>query len=83
MKENDLPAHKASLHLSHNEHLGIYEPIADALADLDDHDITPEDRAECLRTNSLWILHWYPETPVGFCRVAAATLERVLERVQS
>jgi hypothetical protein len=41
--------------------------------------ITPEDRAECLRTDSLWVLQWYPNTPIGFYRVAGPTLERVLE----
>jgi hypothetical protein len=27
----------------------------------------------------VWILHWYPDTPVAFCSIAGATLASCLE----
>jgi hypothetical protein len=42
-------------------------------------DMTPQDKAEILEKEEIWTVQWYPNTPVGFCIVAAATLERALE----
>lgn len=42
-------------------------------------DILPEDKAAILTTGEMWEIRWYPDTPVGYCTVAAATLERALE----
>lgn len=77
------PEHKCGLHLTHNEHKDVYEKLEEKLQDDYYKDMTPEDRAECLRTDSLWTLHWYPNTPVGFIVVHGPTLERVLELAAS
>lgn len=82
-----LPKHICATIL-HNPHAGNYEPVATWLEynanPTDDAlcwcDITDADRAEILRTGELWTIQWYPDTPVGFCAVGAATFERALER---
>ena len=70
---NWLPPHKCGLHLSHNEHRDVYETIHD-FYDADDF-ISPEEWHEAVAKDSVWVLHWYPETPIGFIRIAASTLE--------
>jgi hypothetical protein len=70
---NWLPPHKCGLHLSHNEHRDVYESIHD-FYDADDF-ISPEEWHEAVAKDSVWVLHWYPETPIGFIRIAASTLE--------
>jgi hypothetical protein len=72
---NWLPKHSCGLHLSHNEHMDVYESIEEFY----DHEdfISPEEWHKAVAQNSVWVLHWYPVTPVGFHRVAAATLEAI------
>jgi hypothetical protein len=70
---NWLPPHKCGRHLSHNEHRDVYETIHD-FYDPDDF-ISPEEWHEAVAKDSVWVLHWYPETPIGFIRIAASTLE--------
>lgn len=74
------PEHKCGLFLSHNEHRDYYETLSDFI---ENHDLTddfesPEAMAKSIETDELWELQWYPDTPVGFIRVAAPTLEDVL-----
>jgi len=75
------PEHKCGLFLTHNEHRDYYQKLEEYMEERSDllKEMTEEDRAECIRTDSLWTLQWYPDTPVGFCHVAGPTLERVLE----
>ena len=37
--------------------------------------VSDEERERAIRENSVWTIHWYPETPVGFCCVGASTFE--------
>lgn len=69
--------------IEHNPHAAYYETVAQYLADWNGDEITPEDMIECVRTGELWTLQWYPVTPIGFCRVAGPTLERVLQRASA
>jgi hypothetical protein len=71
-----LPKH-VTLNISHQPHLAVYETVEEWLS-TDFADVTPEDRAEMLTTGEVWVVQWYPDTPVGFCAVAAASLERAL-----
>lgn len=75
------PPHKASLHLNHNQHKAYYESVEDyilsANARFDFR--SEEERQACIATNEIWELQWYPETPIGFCCIAAPTLEALLE----
>jgi hypothetical protein len=39
----------------------------------------PAEMEKAISEDSLWTLQWYPDTSVGFYRVAASTLEKCLE----
>ena len=85
MIENRLPAHKAALYLTHNDHLSVYETAEQWWADRVRHNgdeddwVSREEKAKALESNEVWELRWYPDTPVGFCIRLASTLEAVLE----
>jgi hypothetical protein len=77
-----LPAHAAGLSLTHNEHKNVYQTVAEALEherpgkecdELYDF-VTAVERQKAIETNEMWELHWYPNTPVGFNRIRAASL---------
>ena len=81
-----LPDHKAGLYLSHQEHKTSYEPVEEYLDFLDDAPEdweSPEAREEAIRTDSLWSLQWYPDTPVGFRQIHAPTLEGLLRYAEA
>ena len=74
------PAHAAGMILEHNPHHSVYESVDEYFGDTPLLDrVSKEIRDECVRSDSIWTLQWYPSTPVGFNFVAAATLERVLK----
>jgi hypothetical protein len=68
------PAHKCSLTIEHNGYRDYYETIADAVEELEGYWVSPEERERALSTGEVWTIQWYPDTPVGFHRVAASTL---------
>ena len=82
------PEYKVSLTITHNEHKTTYEPLAQYLEDLasfqskeafDAHQwISRADFDAAIEADSLWEIHWYPETPVGSCTVYGSTLENAL-----
>tara|TARA_R110001583_G_scaffold34551_2_gene115900 strand:+ start:4189 stop:4455 length:267 start_codon:yes stop_codon:yes gene_type:complete len=73
------PAHKAGLSLEHNQHKTLYEKPEDWIADNEWCDWESEEaKQQAIDTGEIWTLQWYPETPVGFCAVAAPTLEELL-----
>jgi hypothetical protein len=75
------PAHKASMHLTHNDHLSVYETVKDRIERnswYEDGWVSEEQKAKAIETNELWELQWYPETPVGFCKLFAADLDVLL-----
>ena len=78
MTPNSFPPHKGALYLTHNEYKSYYQNIKDAVASLDCW-ASAEERRNSLDTGEIWELQWYPDTPVGFQKVAASTLEAVLE----
>jgi hypothetical protein len=81
--ENELPVHKCGLILAHNEYKNCYQTLEDYLKYFDKEDeLTPEELMECLRTDSYWSLHWYPDNPVGFNTASAPTLEGVLHKAK-
>jgi hypothetical protein len=82
MTDLKFPIHKASLHLTHNEHLAYYQTVADRIND-SDHGYTdwvsPEQKQKAIDTNDCWTLQWYPNTPVGFNILSAADLDVLLQ----
>ncbi len=77
------PKHEAGLHLTHNEFKVYYQTIEQAIAEAESYDhfdfVSPEQRAKAIETDSLWVLHWYPNTPVGFNAMAAADFETLMD----
>lgn len=80
-----LPAHKCGLFLTHNEHRDYYEDLEKFIYNnrIDDDFASPEAMQRAIDTDECWTLQWYPETPVGFCRVAAPTLEELLAMAEA
>ena len=76
---NWLPKHKCGLYLTHNEHKDFYESAEEWIADrqFEDDFVSPEEMQKAIQEDSIWRLQWYPETPVGFYSVAAASLEAI------
>lgn len=76
------PPHKASLSLEHNDHKSCYETVEQWDLGFGDHPfyewVSPEQRQKAIDTDSVWTLQWYPDTPVGFCALAAADLDVLL-----
>lgn len=77
----ELPEHKCGLHLEHNVNRDYYQSVADYIDDYPDLYNWPseDEKRAAIESNELWTLQWYPETPIGFYAVAAATLETLLE----
>lgn len=41
--------------------------------------VSEDSRERAIATNRMWVLHWYPNTPVGSHDVAAATLSEIVD----
>tara|TARA_Y100000034_G_C6833073_1_gene376208 strand:+ start:921 stop:1187 length:267 start_codon:yes stop_codon:yes gene_type:complete len=77
-----LPAHKAGLSLEHNQHKNVYEKAAQWIEENEWCDWeNDEAKQKAIDTDEIWTLQWYPETPVGFCAVAAPTLADLIRIV--
>jgi hypothetical protein len=81
------PPHKCGLFLTHTEHRDYYESAAEWIAQketlMDGAEGLWKDaeaRQRAIDTDEVWVLQWYPETPVGFNIVLAPTLEELLAR---
>lgn len=73
------PKHKCGLHLTHNEHRDYYTKIENYVTE-DHADAFKDDdaKARSVATDEIWELQWYPNTPIGFMKVSAPTLDEVL-----
>lgn len=40
--------------------------------------VSPEEREKALATNSVWSLHWYPNTPIGFNELLASSFSALI-----
>lgn len=76
------PKHKCGLTLEHNPHKTYYERIEDYIEqrDLVEDFETSDQLQRALNTDELWVLQWFPRTPVGSYVVAAPTLDECLAR---
>jgi hypothetical protein len=73
-----LPRH-INLIIEHQPHVVNYQTVEEWLADNGGEECDSDDRARMIDTGEVWYVQWYPDTPVGFLRAAAATLDRALE----
>jgi hypothetical protein len=66
-----------SFSIEYNEHKNYYETVEQCYDDKKDDFV---DWDECVRTNTVYELHVYPRTPIGFYVVYASTLEKAIEK---
>ena len=77
----EFPKHLA-LYMTHNDHKTNYESVEVYLMDMvDDYQDLFENLGalqQAIDTDEIWDIQWYPDTPVGFYRILAPTLEDAL-----
>lgn len=83
ISESIFPSHKASLHLTHNQHKNYYETLleyteGDRQSNSKLDWISDEQRSKAIENDSLWELQWYPNNPVGSYKLLACDLEVLL-----
>lgn len=78
----EFPTHAASMSLEHNHHKSGYQTVEEYLKSPANEDLfdweSPEHKQRAIDTNEIWVLQWYPITPIGFNCVAAPTLGECL-----
>lgn len=82
--EQKFPKHKCGLYLTHNEYKDYYQTIEQAIEEQDARNtewVTPTERQKAIETGSIWVLQWYPDTPIGFFTAAASDLDVLLFEV--
>jgi hypothetical protein len=47
----------------------------------DEEWVSPEEKQRAIANNSMWTLQWYPDTPIGFQRLAASSLAVMLAAI--
>lgn len=78
---NWLPKYKCALYLSHNDHKSVYQDI-DTNYDIRDF-ISPEEYEKAIAEDSVWLLQWYPHTPVGSTTLLASSLEALQKHLEN
>lgn len=81
---NALPAHKAGLHLAHNNHIANGTTVAQDVAQgfiAEGEWVSPEEKMKAVETNEMWSIWWYPEDPLSFRCYYASTLEALMQKV--
>ncbi len=78
-----LPKYDAGLHIERNPGRGSYQTVAEWLESSEREPDFTDDyaRQRAIDTNDVWVMQWYPSTPVGFQQAAAPTLGELLEFV--
>jgi hypothetical protein len=77
-----LPKHAAGLHITHNDHKNVYYTIEDHYGYIDDREwVSPEEKLKAIELDSVWELHWYPDTPIGSYKVVASSLEAIQKHI--
>ena len=72
------PDHKCGLYLTHNEHRDVYEKLDEWIESDKSNWESEAQKQRAIDTDECWVLQWYPNTPIGFFRIAAPTLEDLL-----
>lgn len=83
-KMEDLFPKHIELHLQHNPHVASYHTVQKELERNpgyygdDDSWVSESQKLKAFETQSFWLMHWYPTTPVGFNIMMACDLEELL-----
>lgn len=81
----NLPNYDVALFIEHNSHKTDYKSFSEEVKDLNldaDDFISEEDMHKCIDDDNAWMVHWYPDTPVGFFRVYGSSLEAILDFIK-
>ncbi|MCP4677701.1 MAG: hypothetical protein GY854_19730 [Deltaproteobacteria bacterium] len=79
-----MPPHAGGLQLGHNPHKASYETVERYEQGIEYFDwISEEERKAAIETDSIWVLQWYPKTPIGFLCIAASSLEAIIKYLES
>lgn len=78
------PEHECGLSLEHNPHKNYYQSVQQYVDDYERMGcefewVSETERLESIAKGELWVLQWYPNTPIGFNRLAACNLDKLLE----
>ena len=82
---------KGEVHVTFNPHTVDYCTVEEYLRGIcdDDRDYGPnhenipaETRDAMVEANRIVEVQWYPDTPIGFCRVYGPSLEHCLARIE-
>lgn len=72
----------SSLTLSFNDHACNYVTVKEAVESncMLEHGtwVSDEEKRRAIESNSLWSLHWYPDTPIGCYDLMGSSLESVV-----
>ena len=76
---------KGGLSLERDPHKACYDRLETYIVDLDLADTfrSGEEYQESLKTDTIWILHFYPDTSIGSYRLSGPTLDGVLMHAAS
>ena len=82
--ESLFPKHKCGLYLDHNPNRDVYETVKIWISHDEAQDCPFEWESSghkelAIRTNELWTLTWFPDTPVGSYALAAPSLNALLQ----
>lgn len=82
LKKVTWPRHHGMI-IEHNPHKMNYQTVAEWSANGSDGGsaqwISDEQRKIAVETDSIWTMQWYPNTPISFRFIAAATFEELIE----
>lgn len=73
-----LPNHKAGLTIEHNPHKTVYESVKSFTKDEDASWVSDLEKQSAIDNDELWALTWYPDTPIGMCKILGASLQSVM-----
>ena len=86
MKLEDVVKNFFQVNITYNEHKAYYQNIEEfalenneGFANVTSNDLNASGyRQRCIDTNTIWIAHVYPRTPVGFFRLCAPTFDELV-----
>lgn len=74
-----------SLSITFNDHALNYQSVAQWVSEAEElawfEWVSPDERQRAIEHDSVWTCRWYPDTPVGFCALAASTFEALMTAV--
>ena len=68
------------LEIAHNPHKLLYQPVEDYVNNAGTYEwLSDADRQQAIAADDLWTIRWYPDTPIGFHQIAAASWDALID----